>query len=150
MGLEWIRSLRFRDDGARPTHASDGVTMQQQARKRLSGAAACSAAALLVLTACASEPVPREQLAVGKATVERAASAASVEAPEHLAAARDKLARAEIAKSKGDHTLARQLAEQAAADADLAEAQSRSARAERALAEVRASISQLRDEIARK
>jgi hypothetical protein len=94
--------------------------------------------------------MPREQLAVGRAAVDRAASAASEEAPVELAAARDKLSRAQIAQSKQDYKLARQLAEEATADADLAAARSRAARADRALAEVRASIAQLRDEMARR
>ena len=55
-----------------------------------------------------------------------------------------------MAFAKQDYVLARQLAEQAEADATLAEAQARSVRADRALAEVRAGIRQLREEMDRK
>jgi hypothetical protein len=67
-----------------------------------------------------------------------------------LAAARDKINRANIAYANKDYTYARQLAEQAEADATLAEAQARSVRSSSALSEVRESIRQLREEMARK
>ena len=109
-----------------------------------------SAALLALLGACSSVPVPREQLAVGRASVERASGPAAAEAPVELAAARDKIERANVAMANKDYTLARQLAEQADADASLAEAQSRSVRSGRALTEVREGIRQLRDEMNKK
>ena len=105
---------------------------------------------LALLAACASPPPPTEQMAVGKAAVERATGPAAAEAPAELAAARDKLAGANAAYAKKDYVLARQLAEQAEADATLAEAQARSERSGKALNEVREGIKQLRDEMARK
>lgn len=105
---------------------------------------------LLLLAACASTPPPSEQLAVGRAAVERATGPAAAEAPTELAAARDKISRANVAFAKENYVLARQLAEQAEADATLAEAKARSVRADRALAEVRAGIRQLREEMDRK
>jgi hypothetical protein len=110
-------------------------------------AAACS---LALLGACASTPPPIEQLAVGKAAVEKASGPAAAEAPVELAAARDKINRANVAYANKDYTLARQLAEQAEADASLAEAQARAVRSSTALTEVRESIRQLREEMARK
>lgn len=107
------------------------------------------AATLALLSACASTPPPNEQMAVGKAAVDRAAGPAAAEAPAELAMARDKLAGANAAYARQDYALARQLAEQAEADATLAEAQSRSVRSSRALTEVRDGIKQLRDEMAR-
>lgn len=107
-------------------------------------------AAVLLLSACASTPPPDAQLAVGRAAVERANGPAAAEAPVELAAARDKVARAQLAYADKDYALARQLAEQAEADATLAEAQSRSIRSSRALAEVREGLRQLRDEQTRK
>ena len=107
-------------------------------------------AGLALLSGCASTPPPAEQLAVGRAAVARADAAAAAEAPTELAAARDKIARANLAYANKDYTLARQLAEQAEADATLAEAQARSVRSNRALGEVREGIRQLRDEMARK
>ncbi len=103
---------------------------------------------LTLVSACTT--APRAQLAVANAAVERASGPAAAEAPVELASAREKLERANVAMAKRDYTLARQLAEQADADAALAEAQSRSTRSERALTEVRESIRQLRDEMARK
>lgn len=113
-------------------------------------ASAFAIANLALLTACASTPPPNEQMAVGKAAVERANGPAAAEAPIELAAARDKLAGANAAYAKKDYVLARQLAEQAEADATLAEAQARSERSGKALNEVREGIQQLRDEMARK
>jgi hypothetical protein len=109
-----------------------------------------AASALALLGACASTPPPMEQLAVGKAAVEKASGPAAAEAPVELAAARDKINRANVAYANKDYTLARQLAEQAEADASLAEAQARAVRSSTALTEVRESIRQLREEMARK
>lgn len=105
---------------------------------------------LMLLGACASTPPPNEELAVGKAAVERASGPAAAEAPTELAAARDKLTRANLAYANKDYALASQLAAQAEADATLAEAQARSVRSGRALTEVREGLRQLRDEMTRK
>jgi len=80
--------------------------------------------------------------------VERASGPAAAEAPVELAAARDKITRANAAFAKEDYDLARRLAVEADADATLAEAQSRSVRSDRALAEVREGIRMLRVEMA--
>jgi hypothetical protein len=108
------------------------------------------ASSLVLLSACASSPPPNEQLAVGKAAVDRASGAAASEAPVELAAARDKIARANVAYAGKDYALARQLAEQAEADATLAEAQARSMRTGKSLNEVREGIRLLREEMSRK
>lgn len=108
-----------------------------------------AAAALALLGACASTPPPTAELAVGRASVERATGPAAAEAPVEMAAARDKITRANAAFAKEDYVLARQLALEADADATLAEAQSRSVRSDRALAEVREGIRMLRVEMAR-
>jgi len=113
------------------------------------GATALVAAGVLLLSACASTPPPTAQLAVGKASVDRANGSAA-EAPMELAAARDKIARANVAMAGKDYDLARQLAEQADADATLAEAQARSARTSKSLAEVREGLRVLREEMSRK
>lgn len=108
-------------------------------------AVACAA----LLSACAGHP-PTEDMAVGRAAVDRATGPAAADAPLEMAAARDKMARANTALGNKDYALARQLANEAEADATLAEAQSRSVRSTRALAEVRDGIRMLRDETARK
>jgi hypothetical protein len=115
-------------------------------------AALLTFATLLValLSACAGTPPPTAQMAVGKAAVERADTAAVADAPVEMAAARNKLALANAAFANKDFALARQLAEQAEADAAYAESQARSARSARALAEVREGVRQLRDEMSRK
>jgi len=114
--------------------------------QRLLPAALASA---MLLAGCASEPPPREQLAVSRAAVERVAGPAAAEAPDDVAAARDKINRANVAMASKDYVLARQLAEQAEADAALAEARARSQRSSDALGEVRKSIQLLRTELSK-
>ncbi|MDZ7589882.1 MAG: DUF4398 domain-containing protein [Rubrivivax sp.] len=108
-----------------------------------------AAAALALLGACASTPPPTAEIAVGRAAVERASGPAAAEAPVELAAARDKITRANAAYANEDYDLARRLAVEANADATLAEAKSRSVRSDRALAEVREGIRMLRVEMTR-
>ena len=107
-------------------------------------------AALLLLSACASTPPPNAELAVGQAAVDRAAGPAAADAPLEMAAARDKMARAHAAFANKDYALARQLADEAEADATLAEAQARSLRSTRALTEVQEGIRMLRAEMSRR
>lgn len=130
----------------------DKFTLHHPSGRRLTPLTGAALAAVtgLLLSACASTPPPLEQLAVGRAAVERASGPSAAEAPVELAAARDKIARANLAYAAENYTLARQLAEQAEADATLAEAQSRSLRSSRALTAVRDGIRQLRDEMGRK
>ena len=111
--------------------------------------AAVSAVLLATLGACASPPAPREELAVGRAAVERATGPAATDAPLELAAARDKMERANAAMAAKDYDRARQLAKEADADAALAEAKARSSRSDRALTEVRDSIRALREQLPR-
>lgn len=111
---------------------------------------AWASASLILLTSCASTPPPVEELAVGRAAVDRASSSAASEAPVEMSVARDKIARANAAYAAKDYDKARQLAAEADADAALAEAQSRSVRSSRALAEVNDGLRMLRDEMSRK
>lgn len=110
--------------------------------------AAMAGAVLLALAACSSPKPPAAEVAVGRASVERASVAAPEAAPE-LADARDKIARANVAMANKDYATARRLAEEADADARLAEAKARANRSETALAEVREGIRQLREQTAR-
>lgn len=107
-----------------------------------------SLAALALLGACSSNP-PREEMAVGRAAVERASGPAASEAPLELASAREKIARANVAMTNKDYVLARRLAQEAEADAMLAEARARETRSDRALGEVRESLRVLRAELNR-
>jgi septal ring factor EnvC (AmiA/AmiB activator) len=112
--------------------------------------AAVAALAVLTLAGCASTgDMPREEMAVARAAVDRAAGPAGADAPVEVSQARDKLERANAAVARKDYDVARRLAEQAEVDANLAEAKSHSARSDRALMEVREGIRQLREEIAR-
>jgi hypothetical protein len=110
------------------------------------GAAACIVV-LVGLGACASTPIPNEKIAVAKSSVQRAEQAGAPElAPVELAAARDKLARAEKAAASRDAQPATMLAEQANADAQLAEATAQQKRAHTAALEFDANMQQLRSE----
>jgi septal ring factor EnvC (AmiA/AmiB activator) len=116
----------------------------------LAALAAVAALAVLTLAGCASTgDMPREEMAVARAAVDRAAGPAGADAPVEVSQARDKLERANAAVARKDYDVARRLAEQAEVDANLAEAKSHSARSDRALMEVREGIRQLREEIAR-
>jgi Domain of unknown function (DUF4398) len=111
---------------------------------------AAGSATVALLAACASTPPPTAEMAVGKASVERASGPAAAEAPVALALARDKMTRATAAYADRNYDLARQLAEEAAADATLAEAEARDVRSTRALAEVQEGLRQLNNEMVRK
>jgi len=116
----------------------------------LAALAAVVALTVLSLAGCASTgDMPREEMAVARAAVDRAAGPAGADAPVEVSQAREKLERATAAVARKDYDMARRLAEQAEVDANLAEAKSHSVRSDRALAEVREGIRQLRAEIAR-
>jgi Domain of unknown function (DUF4398) len=110
------------------------------------GAIAC-AVMTLGLAACASTPIPNEKIAVAKASVQRAEQSGAPElAPVEMAAARDKLARAEKAAADRNAEPATQLAEQANVDAELAEATARQQRSHKAAVEFDSSMQALRSE----
>jgi hypothetical protein len=99
------------------------------------------------LAACASTPIPNEKIAVARASVQRAEQSGAPElAPVEMAAARDKLARAEKAAADRNAEPATQLAEQANVDAELAEATARQQRSHKAAVEFDASMQALRSE----
>ena len=133
-------------------HAASAKRPEAQARrfKRPSALATVLAvASIAVISACASTPPPTAQMAVARASVDRATGPAAAEAPIEMATAREKLNRANTAMAAKDYPLAKRLAEEAEADATLAEARSRSLRSARALTEVRDGIRMLREEIGR-
>ena len=118
--------------------------------KRSSGlikGAGLGAAMALIAAGCVTTPLPNEQLAVAKASVQRAEQAGAPElAPVEMAAARDKLTRAERAAADHDARPATQLAEQANADAQLAEASAQEQRSRKAAMEADANLQALRQE----
>ena len=108
---------------------------------------AVAATVLLGMAACASTPIPNEKIAVAKASVQRAEQSGAPEfAPVELAAARDKLARAEKAAADRQAQPATLLAEQANVDAQLAEATAQQQRSHKAATEFDASMQALRQE----
>jgi hypothetical protein len=112
--------------------------------------AGLGAAMALIASGCVTVPVPNEQLAVAKSSVQRAEQAGAPElAPVEMAAARDKLARAERAAADHDARAATQLAEQANADAQLAEATAQEQRSRKAAMEADANLQALRQESSR-
>lgn len=110
-----------------------------------------SVAAVVLLAACASIPPPVEQMAVSRAAVNSANSAGVGEfTPVLLKSTMDKMAAAERAMTEMDYTLARQLAEQAQVDAQLAVARTQSVKAQKAADAVQEDSRALRNEIDRK
>ena len=104
---------------------------------------------VLLTTACSSIPPPNEQLAVSRSAIDRAMPAGA-DAPVELAMAREKLDRANLAMTRRDYEEARFLAEEAEADAILAEAKARAVRSGIALQEVHDGIRMLREEMGRR
>ena len=109
--------------------------------------AALCAAIVLSAAGCATTPVPNEKIAVAKSSVQRAEQSGAPElAPVEMAAARDKLARAEKAAANHDAAPATQLAEQANVDAQLAEASAQEQHSRKAAKEFNANLQALRQE----
>lgn len=108
------------------------------------------ACVLAALAGCASPPVPREQLALGKASIESAQTAGASElAPVELNRAREKLAQAQVALRDRQFDTARVLAEQADVDAQVARSRANAERSRRAAEEVSASLRTLRQQLDR-
>lgn len=108
-------------------------------------------AAAISMVGCASAPAPTEQMAVSKAALSNASSAGGNEfAPLQLKSAMEKMDGAEQAMAEKDYVRARQLAEQAQADAQLAGAMAHSAKAKKAADASQEDSRVLRQEIDRK
>jgi uncharacterized membrane protein len=96
---------------------------------------------LLAVAACASVPAPVQEVAEAERAVQVAAEAdAATLAPAELDKARRKLDAAKGALQEQQHLKARQLAEQAVVDAELAQITARAEVAARSAAEIRAQI----------
>ena len=107
--------------------------------------------AAVVMVGCASVPKPTDQMAVSNAAISSAVNAGGSQyAPVEMSAATVKMERARQAMDREDYESARWLAEQAQADAKLAEKKSESAKAQKAAMVVSDDIRILRDEINRK
>ena len=91
-----------------------------------------SVAAAIFIAGCAGNP-PTEQIAVSKLAVTAATSAGGNEfAPLPMRSAMEKMDAAEYAMGQEDYPLAKQLAEQAQVDAQLAAATARAVKAQKA------------------
>jgi hypothetical protein len=113
--------------------------------------AALAAAFVCFTVGCASVPPPTEQMAVTKLAITTAIEAGSAEfAAGDLRAAQEKMTRASTAMTQEDYSKARWLAEQAQADARLAEKKSQAAKALRAAATTEEDSRVLREELNRK
>ena len=102
------------------------------------------------LAGCASKPMPVAEMAVSNAAVTQAANAGAAEfAPTELSAARDKLARANVAIAAKDPSTARWLADEALVDARLAEVKAEASRARKSADALQTSTRVLREEMSR-
>lgn len=110
-----------------------------------------AASTLTMIAGCASTPIPSEQLAVAEAAVQRAnTSSTSLNAAGELQIATAKLASARQAAADKNYDRARQLAEQAELDAQVAELHAQSERSRKAAAESQDAARALREELNRK
>jgi hypothetical protein len=114
---------------------------------KLAKGAGLIAAMSLCVAGCASTPIPNEQIAVAKSSVQRAEQSGAPElAPVEMATARQELAAAEKAATDREALPATQWAEKANVDAQLAEATAQDQRSHKALMEFDASMQALRQE----
>ena len=115
------------------------------------GVMALCVAALMLSVGCSSLKTPATaDVAVSKAAVDNAAGAGGTQfAPMEMAAAREKLARANKAMADKDYKLAVDLAAQAQADAKLAQSKANSAKAQAAADALQDDINVLRSELER-
>jgi PBP1b-binding outer membrane lipoprotein LpoB len=108
-------------------------------------------AAAMLVAGCASVPAPVEQMATSREAVSNASNAGGNEfAPLQLKSAMEKMDAAEKAMVAKDYVRARQLAEEAQVDAQLAGSMARSAKAKKAADELQEGSRILRQEIDRK
>lgn len=104
----------------------------------------------IFMVGCESIPAPTEQIATSRTAVNNALSAGGSEfAPVEFKSAMEKMEAAERAMGEKDYVLARQLAEQAQMDAQLAGAMARTAKAQKAADALQEASHTLRQEIDR-
>jgi hypothetical protein len=113
------------------------------------GAILCTAIGVCI-AGCVSRPIPNEQIAVAKSSVQRAEQSGAPEAaPVEMSAARQELASAEKAAADRQALAARRWAEKANVDAQLAEATAQQRRAHKAAEDFDAGMATLRQETQR-
>ena len=105
----------------------------------------------LSLVACASIPPPKEQMAVSRSALDQARSAGAPQlAPPEFNEAQRKLELATLAYQQKKYEAARRLAEEAEADAKLAQAKAGATRSEQAANQIQRDIKVLQEELGRK
>ena len=108
----------------------------------------CAALLPLMLSACASDPAPTEQLRLSEQALSQAeALGISTEQSPSLRLAEEKLALAQAAMQDQDYKQARVLAEQAELDARLAEAEHLTEKSRQQLVELSNAINRLRKQL---
>ena len=106
---------------------------------------------IMIMAGCTSVPPPIEQMAVSRAALSNANGTGANEfAPIQFKIAVEKMTAAEKAMNEKDYPLARQLAEEAQVDAQLAGLTARSVKAQKAAEAVQEDSRVLRKEIDRK
>jgi septal ring factor EnvC (AmiA/AmiB activator) len=105
---------------------------------------------ILGASVCAAKPLPVEQLAVARASLDRAEQAQAGQfAQAELKSARDKLAAAQAAADKHKEDIAARLADEADLEAQLAESTARARQQEQLVAQMEAGLRDLRNETQR-
>ena len=110
----------------------------------------CALAVALAASGCASsmKTPATADVAVSRAQVDNATSAGAAElAPAELTSARDKLMRANQALAAKDYKAAKDWADQASADAQLAQSKANTAKATSAANELQQNIQTMRDQL---
>lgn len=103
---------------------------------------------LMVLAGCAGVPAPTDQVELTRNAVSRAVTADATQyAPAEMKSAQDKLYGVERALGEKNFVAARTLAEQAEADANLAERKARAAKAQQQLHNAQKGIEVLKQEM---
>ncbi len=116
-----------------------------------SRALAATSLAAALLAGCASVPPPTDQMAVSRSAIANAVAAGGSEyAPVEMRLAQEKMDRATRAMDKKDYDDARRFAEEAQADARLAEKKAESAKAQKSAVVIQEDVRVLREEINRK
>ena len=112
---------------------------------------ALASSLFVVLSGCATKPVPNERMAVAEAAVQRASTTSTSEnAASELLVATTKLERARQAVTNKDYALAAQLADEIKLDAQVAELHAQSERERKAAQESQEAARVLREELSRK
>ncbi|MBV4487231.1 DUF4398 domain-containing protein [Pseudomonas sp. SWRI153] len=117
--------------------------MSSRARLAISGMAVAAA-----LSACASAPLPEQQITLAKDAVNRAVAAEATQyAPLEMQSAQSKMLQMERVLGEKNFAQTRLLAEQIEADANLAERKSRALKWQKQLTDARSGIEVLKQEM---